>query len=385
MKKDQSNVNKLKVLHVFNEIKFSGAELMFASAAELMQNSKLDLLALSTGVTVGDFSVEFEKRNIKVYHQPLPNDKINPVFIFVYFFNIFRLLKKEKIDLIHIHRSTFSWFFAFVSFLAKKPSVRTVHNVFKNRKLTWLKGFLERWTSRVFFNLTYQTIGESVFDNELKYYKNPSIRINNWFDEKKFYPAQNLEERNQLRKQLDIPTESFVVISVGGCSSVKNHHDIINAISFLKDQMPIYYLHLGTGKTEAEELALSSHLNILQYIRFVGNTNRVRDYLIVSDLYIMTSRFEGLSISAIEAMACALPSILYNVAGLRDLINNNEEGFLIEPDWNELASKILFLFNNPKLLESKGKMAYKNVIDNFSLNVSVNKILQLYQKKLLDA
>ena len=119
-----------------------------------------------------------------------------------------------------------------------------------------------------------------------------------------------------LRHQLGIPKDKYVIISTGGCSAIKNHHDILQAITLLPNSENILYLHLGSGKTEKEEIELVKSLDIADKVHFLGNKDNVRDYLITSDLYLMPSLFEGLAIAALEAMACGIPSILYDVNGL---------------------------------------------------------------------
>lgn len=370
----------MKVLHVFNEIKFSGGEIMYVNAAPLFQKSGIQLLALSTGDTEGAYSSEFKKAGIKVIHKPLPGNAKNPLFLYKYFKDVFAFIKQEKIDVVHIHRASYYWYFALVAKLAKVKAVRTVHNVFKNRSITLPKAIIERYTSRKLFNLKFQSIGPSVEANELNYYKNPTIRINNWFDNKKFYPVVSNEERNNTRDALGISRNEFVIISIGGCSPIKNHHDIIRAIPLILAACEnITYLHLGCGQTEAEEKKLAEELGITGKVRFAGNKTNVRDYLIASDLYVMPSKFEGLGNAAVEAMACGLPSVLYNVPGLKDLIHNNDNGYLIEPDYKLLAEKIIELINHPGTGKQMGKNAQAYVNNEFSIAKSVKQIIGLYE------
>jgi glycosyltransferase involved in cell wall biosynthesis len=368
----------MRVLHIFNEIKFSGAEIMYANAAPLFQSEGVEMLVLSTGKNVGDFVPQFTNQGIKVIHKPLLNSDSNPVFLYNYFRGILALIKSEGIDVIHIHRSSFYWFFALCGFLKSKRIVRTVHNVFKNRKITWFKAYIERLIARKFFKVKFQTISESVYINELTYYKNPSTCVNNWFDGSRFFPSIIQNEKLQLRKKIGIDNNAFVIISTGGCSIVKNHHDIIKAMAKLPAEISCIYLHLGCGLTEGEEKALAAELNVDNNILFLGNKINVRDFLIASDLFIMPSQYEGLGNAAIEAMACGLPSVLYNVPGLKDLIKDDNNGFLIEPDYNEMAKKIIFFKNNNEIACQKGNNAQKFVSENYSIKKGVQAITNLY-------
>ena len=367
----------MKILHLFNEINFSGAEIMYAQAAPLLQKEGCELLAYSTGERLGDFSPVFERNNITLFHKPINFRSLSFKGI-KYYLELYRFLKIEHINVLHIHRSTLI-FVAIIAWLAKVKCIKTQHNTFHNRWFTLPYAIIWRFMLRTFFKVTFQTIGESVYLNELNYYKNPSVRINNWFDEMRFYPAQNTQEKIHLRNQLAIPQDAFVVISTGSCSHIKNHHDIIKALSLIKDKINVVYLHLGQGATEQEEKQLAVDLGISEMIRFLGNQDTVRDYLAAADLFIMTSKFEGLSIASIEAMACKLPCLLYDAPGLRDLITNDDNGYLIDPDYHLLADKIIDVQQNSSNSLEKANNAFKFASREFSMSVSVQKIIALYR------
>jgi len=368
----------MKVLHLFNEINYSGAELMYANAALIFQTNRVEMLAISTGINRGNFAEVFEQKNIKTYHWPI-NSQANSLFKKIkYYTKFYKFIKEQKIDVLHIHRNDL-YIAAYCSWLAGIRTIKTMHNVFKNRIITYPHGFIQRLIARKLLKVTFQTIGQSVYENELNYYHNPSVRINNWFDPNRFYPIKSDNEKQELRQKLNIKSDAFIIISVGGCSEIKNHSDIIHALAQLEKKSDCLYLHLGTGKIEENEKNLALELGIQNRIQFLGNQNKVRDFLIASDVYIMTSKFEGLSIAGIEAMACGLPSILYNSPGLRDLINKDDNGFLIEPDYQILAEKIIEFQKNPELNRKKGQSAVEFVNKYFSMESNVLKIIKLYQ------
>lgn len=368
----------MKILHLFNEIKFSGAEIMYRNATPVFKQHGADLIAFSTGAEIGAYSVEFEKAGIKTHHKPLYFEAFS-IKGFRYYRALYIFLKNEKIDVLHIHRSSL-YFAAIVAWLANVRCIKTMHNTFKNRWFTLHFSALKRYLIKTFFKTIFHTIGESVYLNELNYYKNSSFRVNNWFDQSKFYPANNVNERLTIRRKLNLEDDSFVIISVGGCTHVKNHHDIIKAVSELDKTVNFYYLHLGVGESEQEERELAEHLGVSHRVRFLGNQVDVRDYLISSDVFVMTSKFEGLAISALEAMACELPLIFYNAPGLRDLIKDDDNGFLIDSDYRLLLEKIRFYQTNPFDMRKKGKNALEFVNKEFSMLPNVKKIMDLYKR-----
>ena len=368
----------MRVLHIFNEINFSGAEIMYADAAPFFQENGFELYAISTGDAFGNFTKQFEKAQIKIFHKPFKIKNLNPFYLWSYFRNIVYFIRTNQIDIIHIHRSNVFWYFSFCGYITKRKTIMTLHNVFKAGKITWVKHFLTRYTARKYLNLTFQSISRSVYTNELSYFSNPTVLINNWYDETKFYPAINLAEKQSARLKIGINDNTFTLISVGRCTDIKNHIDILKAFNIINKQAEFICLHLGSGETENHEKEAAKLMGIDDKVYFFGNKENVRDYLIASDLFIMTSKFEGLGNSCIEAMACGLPSVLYNSSGLRDLITDNDNGLLIMPDYNLLASSILKL-RDPLLHFEKANNAIRYVQKNHSMRNAITSIINLYK------
>ena len=368
----------MRVLHLFNEINFSGAELMYRDAADYFREKGVEMYALGTATNFGNFIDNFEEKGIQTIHKPYRSKFVLSRAGLSFYWFLYKFLKQNKIDVLHIHRDDI-YFATVITYLLGIRSIKTQHSMFYNRKLTLPISIARRKIVGLLFKTDFHSIGESVFSHELKYYKNPSTKISNWYNSKRFYEFTD-SEKSELKRKLNIPDNVFVVISVGGCAEIKNHKDVLRAVASLKGKLPILYLHLGKGKTECDEKQLAEDLGISEMVRFEGNKDNVRDYLIVSDVFVMTSKFEGLGNSALEAMACSIPVILYNVVGLRDLISNNDNGFLIEPNPQELADKIVLYSNNPELRKEKGNNASVFVNKNHSMFTNVDLMLEFYKK-----
>lgn len=367
----------MKILHVFNDLKFSGAEIMYVNAATIFRDKGIELFALSTGNGQSEYAKNFENAGYKVlfkHYHGIRNFYLRLPFLIW----LIRFLRKEQIDVVHIHRKAAMWGVAFCAWVAGKKSVYTFHSVFPFKKSTFIYHFMVRWTAKNIFRCNFQTISDSVFEHELKKYFNKTIKIYNWYNSDKFYPAVD-EEKNLLRKELGIDQNTLVLISIGGCSDVKRHSEIINALPLVLEEVPnCIYLHLGQGLTEDEEQELSKKLNIIDSIRFLGNQTNVRKYLVVSDFYLMTSRFEGISLTTIEALACKIPAILYNVPGLRDFNKSDNNCVLIPEDFKLLAEKIIYLYKTKHETELMIEKAEKFVKNNYLMKNNAKRIVSLY-------
>jgi len=368
----------MRVVHILNSLKYSGAEIMYVDSAALFQKNGCELSVIATANDLGEFAPKFQESGYEVFHKPYPLRK-NFISRIVYLMKFTSFLKKNNIDIVHIHSNKMMIGMAFSSWLSGKKSVYTAHNVFPTRTVTRPFHIGMRWISKNLFKCKFQTISDSVYENELKVFKNKTIKINNWYGSNRF-SSGNTEEKLRFRKELGIDNNTFVIISVGGCSSIKRHSDIIKGIALIKKEIPdVMYLHLGEGESEQEEKELVEQLNLRDNVMFVGNQNEVRNYLIAADIYVMSSRFEGIPITTIEAMACNIPTILYDVPGLRDFNNTVITTTLIKEDYHLLAHELINFYSNKSEYVDRAKTAKIFVDKNFNMETNSQKIFELYQ------
>lgn len=371
----------MKVLHILNELKFSGAEIMYVAAAPVFQKLGCELSVVNTAKDLGEYASFFENAGYKVYHWWYPGrTNFNYWRKWIYYWKVIRFLKKEHYDVVHIHRSDMKWGMSYCAWRSGCKPVYTFHNVFHSHWYSYVYHWWLRWSAKHLFGCVFQTISDSVYDNEKEYYHDNTIKIYNWYDSNRFFPAQK-GERELVKNKLGILEMSPVLISIGGCSPIKRHIEIIKALpEIIKVYPNIVYLHLGQGNSLEEEKYLAKELNVDKHIRFCGNQVNVRKYLIASDIYLMTSTHEGIPITTIEAMACGIPAILYDVPGLRDFNKSGECSVLIKEDYHLLAQKIIELYQDKEQRQILIRNAKTFVDSNFYMQTNANKIFELYQK-----
>jgi glycosyltransferase involved in cell wall biosynthesis len=367
----------MKILHILHELKYSGAEIMYVDAASDFQRKGCELTVMATASELGEFAPSFDKAGYKILHCPMPSNK-QILGRIIYYNKIVKLFKSEQFDAVHIHSSQARWGFALCSYLANTRSIYTFHNVFKSRVISYPVHFFQRWSAKKIFNCKYQTISDSVFNNELKLYKNTTTKIYNWYNPERYFPAIK-GEKNKIRKELNIDRDSYVLISIGGCSDIKQHNHIIKALPIILDKIPnCIYLHLGKGPTEEYEIDLANKLGVFKNIKFIGNQTDVRKYLIASDVYLMPSKFEGISLTTVEAMACEIPTILYNVPGLWDFNHTGKNSLLINADHLTLAKEVIRFCGNPEEFKKMIQNAEKFVSTAFDMQANAEKIYEMY-------
>jgi glycosyltransferase involved in cell wall biosynthesis len=364
----------LKVLHVLNAIEFSGAEVMLRIAAPRFIASGITLHVLSTGEDVGAYARELANAGYAVHHIPFGRS-------LSYFRNIYHLMVKHRFDVVHIHpERAFFWHALVAKIAGVRIVLRSVHNVFLFNGYLRFKRALQRWASSHLLGIEFISVGPSVAEVELKVFHNHTHLIRNWVDQTEFRPAKDESERRELRGKYGFSPADVVLVSVGACTTQKNHAAIMYAVAEIQESdANIVYLHVGEGPLLQEEMETTKSTGVLECVRFIPQTRFVRDILVASDIFVMSSTHEGLSISSIEAMSCGLPIVAYDVYGLRDVVENGKTGFLTEPSPKALAESIKKLVVNEPLRNTMAKEAQVKATRNFSTEKSISELLLLYQ------
>lgn len=187
--------------------------------------------------------------------------------------------------------------------------------------------------------------------------------------------------KNNIRKELKISDSEKIVLFVGSLKKVKGIKYLIKAFDIVKAKKQNIKLFLiGDGEQKYELEELSEKLGIKKDIIFLGKleNREIPKYMKACDLFVLPSLSEGLPIVILEAMASGLPIIASNIRGIREIVKDQENGFLIEPkDSQKIAEKILYLFSNNQLIEH---IFLNNICkaQNYSWNIVIDKLIKVY-------
>ena len=138
-------------------------------------------------------------------------------------------------------------------------------------------------------------------------------------------------QKAEVRRELGLNEGDIFAFTVGNVIPRKNQAVLIRAAKELND--PRFHLFIaGDGPLEPELKALAKELGIENQIHLLGFRGDVFRLSSAADLFLFSSRQEGLSVSVMEAMACGLPIVASAIRGNTDLIDPGKGGFLVEPD-----------------------------------------------------
>lgn len=171
------------------------------------------------------------------------------------------------------------------------------------------------------------------------------------------------------------------ILMVARVSRQKNHEVLAGAFNLLEGQWRLLLAGGGTEELSFQQNFLSKlSTEKRDLVTFLGPRKDVERLLAESDIFVLTSRFEGLPLSIIEAMRAGLPVIASDVGGNRELINGN--GFLVERGANEAdgVCKALERLADIKVRKNLGQVSRHLYLEEFSFNAMLSKTLEVYER-----
>ena len=188
---------------------------------------------------------------------------------------------------------------------------------------------------------------------------------------------QKSKQQNNIRTELQLKKNDFLVLSVGELNANKNHKVIIQALARLNDSS-IHYLICGKGDllNELQELVKKNHMD--KNVHFLGYRNDVMDICSQADLFVFPSYREGLGLAALEAMYTALPLITSNIRGSVDFMENGKTGYICSPDDSgAFAAAIKKMKKHVSLRMQMGENN-KRIVNRYCLENVKKEVLKLF-------
>lgn len=161
--------------------------------------------------------------------------------------------------------------------------------------------------------------------------------------------------KEDLCKELHIPSDSTLLLSVGELNDNKNHKVVIESLPELP--INVYYIICGTGPLKEQYAQLADELKVSDRLHLLGYRTDVIRIMKSCDIFVHPSKREGLSVALMEAMACGLPCIVSKIRGNEDLIMNTKGNYAIE-----LINSHLYSISIQSIIkEDKNKVAKTNM------------------------
>jgi glycosyltransferase involved in cell wall biosynthesis len=338
------------------------------------------------------FTGRIEKEGFKVYNIPFSRNPISFSNIKT-FFILLRLIREKKYIMLHAHTPVASFVGRIAAKLAGVPHiVYTAHGFHFHEHGSRLKNFvyyrLEKFAGKftdviIAINSDDYKVAvdkKMVFNGKVVYIKGVGV------DLEKFSPASiSLQKKCKYCNELHIEEKDFVIISIAELIKRKNVIDIIKALRVVNSWgKPVQLLVVGDGPLRAELRNFSACDDLIKdRAFFLGKRFDIPELLSISDLFVMTSYHEGLPRAIMEAMSMERPIVAYNIRGVRDLVEDGVNGFLVPfGDVKALSEKIKYLLEHPEIAKEMGKKGREKVEKDFSFDAILPQMEKLYKEIL---
>lgn len=327
--------------------------------------------------------IEDEKKyGIHIYQIDFIRTPYHPGNIKAYY-QLKEIVEREKFDVIHCNTPIGGVIGRLLGKSCKVPTVIYQAHGFHFYKgapiINWMIYYpIERWLAH--YTDTIITINQEDLEraksfklrNHGKVYYVPGVGI----DKDQFKPRNY--ERNCKRAELGLLENDIAVISAGDLIERNNYKVSIEAIANTNNPRIHYYI-CGEGNQREELEKTACKLGMSDRVHFLGFRKDMKQLMWAADIFLFTTLQEGLPRSLLEAMASGLPCVVSNIRGNTDLIDNKENGFLIESDdVNGFTNALITLASDYELRQTMGKKNMQRILD-FDISASEAKLASIYK------
>ncbi len=357
----------MKILHVITSLQTGGAEKLMVDLLPRLRDAGHEVeLAIFDG-RVTPFYEQLQAEGIRI-HRFMPGG--GNVYSPVNLWKLVRLVHKGRYDIVHTHNTAPQLFAAIGSVLCSVMLVTTEHNT-SNRRRGWRwYAVIDRWMYNRYRKVI--CISQKAEENLRKYLgtcKADICTINNGVDIAKYANATKSPDLEA------IAPGSRKIVMVAGFRWEKNQDTLIKSLKHLPEKFHLFLVGEGVRRGELEGLIASENLS--PRVHLLGLRSDVPQLLHAADYIVMSSHFEGLSLSSVEGMSVGKPFLASDVDGLREVVKG---AGIIFPHQNAeaLAREILGLDSNPVKYKAIADNCYRRAL-RFDISRMVSNYINLYQ------
>ena len=362
-------MKKFKVLHIFSSYTIGGAEKMTVAIAKDLNNLSQDFQSIVAAPKDSYVYMQSLKDNLTVHHFSC-RGTFTPTGIF----QLFNIIRKEKIDIVHVHQGKLYWSAILMKFFFKK--LKVVLHRHQDTRHRWYA----KWHYK-FADITF-AVSNAVKENLIKCENAPKNKISVLYNGLDFENFAKDTDCKDLIEQYNLK-DKIVIGTIGAMVSLegKGQKYLLEAISQLrKNYNNIVCLLVGDGIGRKEQESYAKELKIDDITIFTGYQENVAKYINVMNIFCLPScDTEGFGNVNVEAQYLAKPVITTNIGGIPETVVKDKTAIIIPPrNAEELISALTKLIENKDYATNMGKAGKIFVEQTFTKQTMVNNLTKIY-------
>lgn len=340
----------MNILHIISSSNFGGAENYVYMLSKCQGENNNRIFFYRTGVKklnslIKDNNIATIDITKKIYNS----------ISFIHIYNLFKLIKKYKIDIIHTHLSKASILGGLAGKLTNTTSIATVHGMNKY--------------SDYKFNDRLIAVSKAV-KNKLIQSGAPSKKVKVIF---------NGIEKKDDKIKCSFSKNSLKMLFVGRLSKEKGLVDFIKNIkSWNNDKWKLKIA--GEGVLKNKLIKIIKKYNLGENIEMLGFKNDVKPYYLWADILVLPSFKEGLPISILESFSYGLPVLGRNIESIREVLTDDKTGFLFNKE--TLFEKLNYIHKNKEILDSLSSNCLNIFNKNYTIEKNCSKVISFYEENI---
>ncbi len=360
----------IRVMQVIPDMRSGGAENFIMNLYRKMNKDEIQF----------DFSVHYKERRFfddeiesyggKIYRFSLRNDNS----VIKYMRDLNRFYKNHpEYKLVHCHWNSMGFIHLLVA-KHNKIKVRIGHSHNSSAGIG-RKGKIKKWLVKPYKYVTTLNLACSDASGKFLWGKRPFEFIPNAIDVNRFRFSE--EARNRVRREWNLPDDAVLLGHVGRFNVQKNHKQLIAIFNeVVQNNKNCYLMLIGEGELSEQIENLVSEYNLKDKVIFAGVHSNMQDYYSAMDAFLLPSLYEGLPLTAVEAQASGLPTLLSDTITTEVKINDNVY-YLNNNSAKDWCEKIDALKHN-----RQKRLDYNNTVLKSVYNIDelAKKISDLYKK-----
>jgi glycosyltransferase involved in cell wall biosynthesis len=363
----------MKVLQIINSLATGGAEKLLLDTLPLYRKAGIEMDVLLLWDNDAVFTEKLRELNCCTIHVLKKSNTYKNIYSLSHIYKIAKIIKEY--DIAHVHLFPAQYFTALANVLNRNSTklIFTEHSTSNRRISNKLFYPIEKYIYKLYDKVICIT------DEIKNKYTNYLPKLNN------FYVISNGVNLSKISEAISYNIVEFnnsirafdkILVQVSSFQEPKDQTTLVKAMPLLPINVKLLLVGEGVEKGKCQQLV--QQLNLSDRVFFLGIRMDVPQLLKTADIVVLSSKYEGLSLSSIEGMASGKPFFASNVPGLSDVVGG--AGVLFElGNEKELATKIQRLIDNPKLYNQVAQACQERA-KKYDIQIMVQKHIVLYNE-----